>query len=371
MPWRDRFYEFVTTRIARRSFRAWAARSVFLSPFARASAGTLFDLCAGFTYTQTLLACCRLDVFARVHERPRTPGEMARLTGLSTQAAELLMRAAASLDLLRARADGTYGLGLQGAALIENPGVLAMIEHNALLYRDLSDPVAALRQARPTGELARFWGYTADGHDALLASKTTDAYSQLMAVSQEMVADEVLDVISFADARRLLDVGGGHGAFACAVARRWPHLSVGVFDLPAVAQAAAAAARAAGVEDFLACEGDFVTDQLPEGADVISLVRVLHDHDDTVVLRLLERVRCALPANGTVVIAEPMRAKRGAAARAMDAYFGFYLRGMGRGRIRSVDEIASLMQRAGFVECRAKRTKVPLIASVLVGKCAK
>lgn len=49
--------------------------------------------------------------------------------------------------------------------------------------------------------------------------------------------------------------------------------------------------------------GDFTRDATPRGADVISLVRVVHDHDDARVDNLL---RAALPAGGAIVIDEPM-----------------------------------------------------------------
>ena len=369
MRWRNRFYDLLTARIARPEFRRWASRIPLLRPAGRASAAALFDLCAGFVYTQTLLACVRLDVFRMVYERPRTPGEVARLAGLSTQAADTLLRSAAALGLLRTRGDGTFGLGLRGAALIDNPGVCAMIEHNALLYRDIADPVDFLRRTTPDGDLARFWRYVAQGDDSRLEASDTAAYSRLMTVSQEMVAEEVFSAVSLEGRRKLLDVGGGHGAFALAAARAWPGLTVSVFDLPGVVPGAAAAAREAGIQRFVCHEGDFVRDPLPEGADVISLVRILHDHDDQVVLRLLQEAARVLPEGGMVIVAEPMRGE-GAEARVADAYFGFYLRGMGRGRARSVDEISALLGRAGFSDVQRKSTKVPLIASVLTGKCA-
>jgi demethylspheroidene O-methyltransferase len=369
MRWRDRFTDFVASRIARPEFRTRASRNPLMRPVGRSSAAAVFDLCAGFVYTQTLLACVRLDVLRMVHDRPRTPGEVARLAGISTQAADMLMRAAASLQLLHARGDGTFGLGFKGAALIDNPGVCAMIEHNALLYRDLADPIEFLRRTPPNGELARFWGYAAQGDDSFLQAAETAAYSRLMTVSQEMVAEEVLGAVSFEHHRRLLDVGGGHGAFALAVARAWPRMSVAVFDLPSVVAGAAAAARAAGIDRLRCHEGDFVRDPLPEGADVISLVRVLHDHDDRVVQRLLQEAARVLPPGGMVIVAEPMRGG-GAQARVADAYFGFYLRGMGRGRVRGAEEIADLMARAGFTAVQRKSTKVPLVASVLMGKRA-
>ena len=46
------------------------------------------------------------------------------------------------------RGDGRFGLGALGAALVGNPGIAAMVEHHALLYADLRDPVALLRGER-------------------------------------------------------------------------------------------------------------------------------------------------------------------------------------------------------------------------------
>ena len=54
------------------------------------------------------------------------------------------------------------------------------------------------------------------------------------------------------------------------------------------------------------CGGDMHRDPLPEGADLVTLVRVLHDHDDAAVRALLGRLRQAMPPGGTLLIAEPM-----------------------------------------------------------------
>jgi demethylspheroidene O-methyltransferase len=111
--------------------------------------------------------------------------------------------------------------------------------------------------------------------------------------------------------------------------------------------------------------GDFTADPLPEGADLVSLVRVLHDHDDAVVLALLRRVRAVLPKGGRLLIAEPMSATAGAEP-AGDAYFGFYLLAMGRGRPRRPDELQALLAEAGFSGARLLPTHTPLLTRVMV-----
>ena len=80
--------------------------------------------------------------------------------------------------------------------------------------------------------------------------------------------------------------------------------------------------------------GSFLDGDLPAGADVVSLVRVLHDHDDESALRLLARIHAASPPGATLLIAEPMAGTPGAEPVG-DAYFGFYLLAMGSGRPRT------------------------------------
>lgn len=369
MHWRDLLLDFAMRRIASARFRAWAARNFLLRPIARANAAALFDLCAGFVYTQTLLAVVQTGLLPFIDARPRTLSEVARQAGLAVDATEMLLRSACALGLLRQRRDGTYGLGQRGAALIENPGVCAMIEHNALLYRDLADPVGMLRTPTPSGELAAFWGYGIHPH-APVAPEKAETYSRLMAISQQMIAEEVLAAVTFEGRRRLLDVGGGLGVFGMAVKRRWPAIDVGVLDLPAVAHSAAQSIQSQGVVGIKTIGCDFLHEPLPQGADVISFVRVLHDHCDATVVLLLRAAARALQPGGMVVVAEPMRGA-GAAARMADSYFGFYLRAMGRGRARSADELRALLQQAGFADVRQKSARIPLLSSVVVGNCLK
>jgi demethylspheroidene O-methyltransferase len=110
--------------------------------------------------------------------------------------------------------------------------------------------------------------------------------------------------------------------------------------------------------------GSFFDDPLPGGADVVTLVRVLHDHDDTGALQLLRAVHAALPAGGMLVVAEPMSETAGAKAMG-DAYFGFYLLAMGRGRPRSAERISELLREVGFVAVRQRATAMPLQVSLI------
>lgn len=352
------------------AFRRWASRFPLTRSIARRRAARAFDLVAGFVYSQVLAACVELDLFEALARGPASVASLARRVSLPVDALGRLLDAAAALDLVESRrgVDGerVVGLGPLGAAMVGNAGIAAMVRHHRLLYADLADPVALLRSDdRAGGRLAGLWPYATAASPAAVGAERVAAYTALMAASQPLVAEQVLDAVDFGRHRRLLDVGGGDGTFARAVLARAPTLEAVVFDLPAVAEAARSRSAGTAADGRIGfAGGDFCVDPLPRGADVATLVRVLHDHDDDRVARLLRAVHDALEPGGRVVVAEPMADTRG--ARAMgDAYFGMYLLAMGSGKPRTADRLAELLRDAGFLAVREAPTALPLQARVL------
>ncbi len=351
--------------VARPSFQRWASRFFLTRPVARAQARGLFDLTAGFVYSQVLAACVRLNLFETLRAAPLTAQELGVRVDLAPEAAERLLRAAAALKLVRVQRSGAFGLSMRGAALLGNPGVVAMIAHHDLLYADLADPVALLRRTGVPGQLAAYWPYAGGADPAALTSEQVARYSALMAASNGLVAEQVLAAYPIRRHRLLLDVGGGEGAFTSAAAAAAPDLQVAVFDLPAVAARATARFEAAGLAGRARAHGgDFFSDSLPQGADLISLVRVVHDHDDERVMQLLRNVRRALPAGGILLLAEPMSGSAAAGAAA-DAYFGFYLLAMGTGRARTPAMLCNMLTEAGFHDPKCWRTGAPLLTGLM------
>lgn len=383
--WRDRFEAWRDRTVANPRFQALAAALPFTGRLARRRAAALFDLLAGFVYTQVLLSCVQLRIFERLADGPVTAAQLAPRIGLNEAATERLLAAAVSLRLLESRSHGRIGLGPLGAPLVGNRALTAMIEHHAALYADLRDPVALLRGDSGPRALAAYWPYAealpigtdvrGDAGAGVAAAPHAEAafpvnqaatYSALMAATQPMVAEQVLGAYRLSRHRCLLDVGGGDGSFLAAAAARHPDLQLMLFDLPAVASLARErlAERGLGARSRVV-GGSFFDDALPTGADVVSLVRVIFDHSDERALCILRAVRQALPPGGTVLLAEPMAQTPGAEAMG-DAYFGFYLLAMGRGRPRSAEALTRLLQAAGFVDVRLMATRLPLQARLLV-----
>ncbi|MBU7580578.1 MAG: methyltransferase domain-containing protein, partial [Porphyrobacter sp.] len=320
-----------------------------------------------FAYSQVLRAYVEGGLFDVLKDGPLGAGAIAARLGLSDAATLTLLRAGRPLMLSEEPAADHWMLGEQGAVFASNPGVQAMVRHHRLLYADLADPLALFRADRkaPT-ELSRFWTYAGALQGVTERGEDTDEYSRLMAASQHFVADEVLATVAFRDVARLCDVGGGHGAFLRHIGSAFPHLQLGLFDLPEVAATGARLlSEALGAHRVTPHPGNFFSDSIPQGYDMVSLVRILHDHDDGPAQSLLANIRASLAPGARLLIAEPMAQIPGAEPMG-EAFFGLYLWAMGSGRPRSPAEIIAMTRTAGFASARLVATAQPVNASVII-----
>jgi demethylspheroidene O-methyltransferase len=365
--WREGWIAWRNRRLTDPRFHRWAIDFPLTRPLAARRVRGLFDLVAGFVYSQTLAACVRLGLLEILARGPQTTEALAETLRLPLAEAERLLFAAQALGLAEALGPRRHALGAQGAALIGNPGLVQMIDHHQYLYADLADSVGLLRRQGGEGHLAAYWPYATTTTPRDAAPENVRAYSELMAASQPAVAADVLDAYPVGRHRLLLDVGGGDGAFLTAAAARAPALRMMLFDLPAVSERARTRLGCAGLlgrTEIVA--GDFLSDPFPSGADLITLIRVLHDHDDQGVARLLRSARKALPADGALLVAEPMSGPP--ADRVADVYFAFYLLAMGRGRARTPSEIMRLLKVAGFRRARRLRTRSPTLLRAILAQ---
>jgi demethylspheroidene O-methyltransferase len=343
-------------------FQNFCARVPGLRGIARAEGAALFDLMQGFVQSQMLMALVELRVLHLLADAPADSGALALRCDIPPERMAILLQAGAAMGLLKRRRDGRFALARRGAAFAAIPGLADMVRHHTVLYGDLADPVAFLRGQTQPG-LADFWPYVF-GATGPMDPVTTARYSRLMADSQRMVATEALAHLDLRDVARLMDVGGGTGAFLRAVRARWPDLQLALFDLPDVV------AQAALPADITRHGGSFRADALPKGADAISLVRVLYDHSDDTVRALLARVHAALPPGGRVLIIEPMSGGARPDPQT-DVYFSVYTLAMQTGRTRSAAEISALLAEAGFSMISVPSTRKPYVASVLTARKPK
>lgn len=387
---KSRFDQWMTSPALYR----WAIANPLGRWITRRRAAALFEVMAGFVHSQVLLACVRLGIFDKVLAAPATLESLAADTGMQAASLERLLSSAVALRLLDQRSGGRYGLGALGAPVVTHAGLRAMIEHNALLYEDLRDPLALMQRPDQAGMHA-YWPYAAEGKQEARGEDTASGasaavpttvpapaaeapagqvarYSELMSSSQRFVIEELLASYPFSRHRRVLDVGGGQGGWVTELARQAPQLQLMLFDLPPVAAIARTRIAQQGLTHRIEVHGgSFTANALPTGADLVTLLRVAHDHPDEVVRVLLRAIYEALEPGGKLLLAEPMaqsQAAPGAKPAVGDPYFHFYLLAMGSGRLRTAQALSELMAEAGFSSIKTISNPMPLHAGLIVGQ---
>ena len=352
--------------VARPGFQRWASAFPLTRGTAAKDGADLFDLVQGFVKSQVLFALVELRILHRLMEGSQTADALAQVSGMRPDRMDRLLMAASAMKLTFKDRKGRYSLARLGAAMVGVPGLEDMIRHHSAFYRDMTDPVALLCDEIDT-ELAAFWPYVFGAAHAT-DEETSNRYSDLMARSQQIVAADTLAVVDLNRTQHLLDVGGGYGVFAEAAALKHPRLYATVFDLPAVeanAQALMGRSKAQGRLEFV--PGSFRDDPLPEGADTISLIRVLYDHGDQTVEALLSKVFDILPEGGRLLVSEPMSGGTKPEVSG-DVYFSFYCLAMQTGTVRSAARIAELCKKTGFSKIRPLRSRRPFVTTALTAE---
>jgi predicted O-methyltransferase YrrM len=164
------------------------------------------------------------------------------------------------------------------------------------------------------------------------------------------LSQSVARAVDLRQHRHLLDIAGGSGIYACALAAHYPNLQATVLEKPPVDRIAQAAIAKRGCSGRVSVvSADMLVDPLPDGADVHLFSNVLHDWDVPVVTDLLTRSCAALPPGGVVVIHDAFldAAKTGPLHI---AEYSLLLMHASEGRCYSTEEMERYLEDAGFVE---------------------
>ena len=131
-----------------------------------------------------------------------------------------------------------------------------------------------------------------------------DIFNRAMtSVSHEAIGP-VLEAYEFSDARRIADIGGGHGHVLAAVLAANPTAEGVLFDMPAVLEGAPAMMDSHGVGDRVELvAGDFFA-EIPVRADLYMLKFIIHDWCDDKNQQILRNIRASMPDDGKILIIE-------------------------------------------------------------------
>jgi SAM-dependent methyltransferase len=175
------------------------------------------------------------------------------------------------------------------------------------------------------------------------------------------------------DARRILDVGGGHGRYAAEFCRTHPQVSAVILDLPTALVSARDLLEMPELTGRISLQaGDFLTDALGTDFDLALLVNIVHGLSPEQNRQLLARVREALRPGGRVAIVEQFVGRApGPAVNAIQRLLDLnYHLALG-GRTYRFSEAAVWLTEAGFTSPRRSNVRSAPGTSLVVAGTAR
>jgi (2Fe-2S) ferredoxin/cyclopropane fatty-acyl-phospholipid synthase-like methyltransferase len=247
-----------------------------------------------FQASRVILSAVELDVFTAIGQKASAE-EVAGSLGIDARAAAMLLNALVALDLLEKKDDLFFNTALTTRYLTDNSpdDSRAALMHSVHLWGRWSTLTDCIKKGssvtyKESSERPAEW---------------TEAFIAAMHKNASLGASQVVRAIGINDVKKVLDVGGGSGAYSIAFARANSNLKAEVFDLPNVVPIAQKHIQEAGLSDRVTTRvGDFRRDEFGQSYDLVFISAICHMNGPKENAALLQKAFAALSAGGRVVV---------------------------------------------------------------------
>lgn len=257
---------------------------------------TIMEMASAFQRSRVLLTAHELDLFTVLGDGNVSSAEAARALGTDARATDRLMNALCAMGLLTKK-DGRFSNGpLASRFLVKGkPDFLAGLMHMVHLWETWSTLTEAVR--RGGSVVARAARVNERGEGWLRA------FIAAMHWRACQHAPGVVGLLDLSGVSRVLDVGGGSGAYAMAFARAKAGIGAVVLDLPNVIPLTEEYLRQEGLSDRVGTVvGDYEVDALGSGFDLVFLSAIIHSNSPAQNRSLIRKAAEALGPHGQVVV---------------------------------------------------------------------
>jgi hypothetical protein len=173
-----------------------------------------------------------------------------------------------------------------------------------------------------------------------------DVFDAAMTGMSRRQAVALLAAYDFGSFSRIVDVGGGQGAFLAAVLTKYPATRGVRFDQPDVVAHAEPILRAAGVADRCEVVGGSFFEDVPGGGDAYVLKGVVLNWGDEEAVAILRACRRAMGQTGSLLVIEPVVGPPNEGA--LEKFADLIMLVVPGGQARTREELAALFLSAGF-----------------------
>ncbi|MDQ7782005.1 MAG: methyltransferase [Desulfomonilaceae bacterium] len=321
----------------------------------------LLEVSGAFMLSRILITAAELDLFSKLETGPRTAENLSEKEGWDLRGLRILMDALAATGFLARSSGGEYGLPHELADMLaadREESVLPMILHRGRMWESwshLTEIVRTGKNPNPMGADSR-------------SKEEMESFIGAMHVVGKMMADTIAKSVDLTRYTRLLDVGGGPGTYTMAFLNRAPQMSATLFDLPDVAEMARRRLERNGfLHRVDLAEGDFRTDDLPTGYDLVLLSAIVHMNSREGNRALFRKAYQALEPGGTILVRDHFLDESRTHPRDGAVFAVNMLTATRAGNSYMYTEIREDLEACGFVDVRLIRegTKMDQLVSAV------
>ncbi|MGA7044989.1 MAG: methyltransferase [Candidatus Sulfotelmatobacter sp.] len=263
---------------------------------ARDKAGMLPDrldqMIRGYMPSRCILTALELDIFTAVGDGANAEQIGARIHA-NARAVAMLLNALVALGLLSKSGDDYKNTAesarflVQGSKDNHRNGLL----HTANIWHRWSTLTDAVRTGT---RIPVDYDDTPEWTRNFIAGMQRNAKAR---------APLVVKALGTAGVRRILDLGGGSGAYSIAFAKACPHVQCEILDIPEVVPLTSEYVSQAGVSAQVSLRaGDMLQDDFSSGYDLIMLNAICHMFSEEQNQDIFRRAHQALARNGRLVV---------------------------------------------------------------------
>lgn len=303
--------------------------------------------------TRTVLAGIRLNVFETLAEQPATAEDLARRLNLDARGAGILLETLAALGYVRKRG-AQFHLTAMTRKWLTDAGTTNFSPFYRFWGAVLENLFPRLEEAIRTGAPPLNLYEWLETHPDV----SRDFQAGLMAGAR-LFKDGVANLIPVPpSARRVLDVGGGHALYSVALCQKYPQLSAVVLDSADALVVGRETIRAAQLNERIEThKGNFVSDALGAGFDIVLLFNIMHGFRAEQNITLLKKVRTALHPGGCVVIMDQLVGSSPTPiVETFAQIFGMSFFLLVGGQAYTYDDMRGWLTQAGFGNIQLKRS---------------
>ncbi len=320
------------------------------------------NLNSGYANSRILHAAVELNIFDAIRDRRMSAEKVAEKLNTDKRATGLFLNALTALNLLH-KEDNLFSLtDISKEYLLSTSercfaGMVRLESSMWNVWDKLADTVRSGRPVR-----------TPDMYQA--KKEETECFIMAMhhLVSARGDADYIANKLSVEGVHSVLDIGSGPGTYPIAVYKKYPHISVTIFDLPGTLDVTRRVLESEGVSQKInVIAGDYNNDPLPHGADIAFLSNIIHGEDEETNRTLMKKIYHSLNPGGQVIIKDHIM-DESLTRPACGALFSIYMLLITKGRDYGYHEVKSWLEDAGFIDVYLEELPYPMTSSIVSGR---